>query len=154
MLGWIEICLLFAAGALLISGLAPLAEWRRNFDPIVPCSGGAALLAITALFPRPGNVRGQHLFAGATRAPHLMAEQFGIAWWILGACVVKSLLGLILGRTMFPDDNEPHARRLFADLASVLVYVVALVGIMETVFKQPISAVLATSSVLATGLCD
>jgi small-conductance mechanosensitive channel len=62
---------------------------------------------------------------------------------------VKSLLDLILRRTLFPDDNAPHARRLFADLASVLVYVVALVGIMDTVFKQPISTVLATSGVLA-----
>lgn len=144
MLGWIEICLLLAAGVLLICGLAPqLRTYRSLFW------GGAVLLAITALFPRPGNVLGQHLFAGAAGAPHLMAELFGIAWWILGAWVVKSLLDLILRRTMFPDDYEPHARRLFADLASVLVYVVALVGIMDTVFKQPISAVLATSGVLA-----
>jgi len=34
----------------------------------------------------------------------------------------------------------------------VLVYVVALVGIMDTVFKQSVSAVLATSGVLAVVL--
>jgi small-conductance mechanosensitive channel len=144
MLGWIETCLLLGAGVLLVCGLTPqLRSYRSLFW------GGGVLLAITALFPRPGNVLGQQLFAGASGAPHLMSELFGIAWWILGAWVVKSLLDLVLHRTIFPDDNEPHARRLFADLASVLVYVVALVGIMDTVFKQPISAVLATSGVLA-----
>jgi small-conductance mechanosensitive channel len=76
-------------------------------------------------------------------------ELFGIAWWLLGAWLVKSVFDLILRRTWFPDDNQPHARRLFADLASVLIYVVALVGIMDTVLKEPIPAVLATSGVLA-----
>jgi small-conductance mechanosensitive channel len=59
------------------------------------------------------------------------------------------VLDLILEKTIFPHDDQPHARRLFADLASALVYVIAFVGIIETVMKQPISAVLATSGVLA-----
>src|ERR1039457_4320886 len=106
-------------------------------------------MLITALFPRHGNLLGQYLFGGLSGAPRLPMELFGIAWWILGAWLVQGFLDLILRRTWFPDDNEPHARRLFADLASVFVYVVALVGIMDTVLKQPISAVLATSGVLA-----
>ena len=40
-------------------------------------------------------------------------------------------------------------RRLFADLASVLIYVLAVVGIVGTVFKEPVSTFLATSGVLA-----
>jgi len=55
----------------------------------------------------------------------------------------------VLSKTIFPHDNQPHARRLFADLASALIYVIAFFGIIETVLKQPISAVLATSGVLA-----
>ncbi len=42
-----------------------------------------------------------------------------------------------------------HARRLFADLASAFIYVVAFVGIMDTVLKEPVGALLATSGVLA-----
>ncbi len=38
---------------------------------------------------------------------------------------------------------------LFADLASVFVYIVALVGVMNTVLKQPLSGLLATSVALA-----
>ena len=79
----------------------------------------------------------------------LPAELFGVAWWILGAWLVKNMLDIVLSRTLFPDDDQPHSRRLFADLIFVVVYVVALIGITDTVFKQSISAVLATSGVLA-----
>jgi small-conductance mechanosensitive channel len=143
-LGWVEIGLLAAATVLLICGvLSSLRSYRALFW------GGSALMLITAAFPRQGNPLGQYLFVGAAGATRVPIELFGIAWWILGAWLVKSLLDLLLRRTIFPDDNEPHARRLFADLASGLIYVLAFVGIMDTVLKQPISAVLATSGVLA-----
>jgi len=74
---------------------------------------------------------------------------FGIAWWILGAWIVNGVLDLVMRRTLFPHDNQPHARRLFVDLASGLIYIVAFVGIMETVVKQPIGGVLATSGIMA-----
>jgi small-conductance mechanosensitive channel len=80
---------------------------------------------------------------------HLPSELFGIAWWILGAWLIRSLLTLVLRRTIFPNDYQPHARRLFADLASGMLYIVAFFGIMDTVLKQPISTFLATSGVLA-----
>jgi small-conductance mechanosensitive channel len=111
--------------------------------------GGGLLLIITALFPRPGNRVGQYLFAEAPAGIHLPIQLIGLAWWILGAWLLKSILELVLSKTIFPHDNQPHARRLFADLASALIYVIAFVGIIETVLKQPISAVLATSGVLA-----
>ena len=144
MIGWIEICLLFGVAVLFICGLTrPLRLYRALLW------GSSVLMLSTALFPRQGNWLGQHLFGGLSGAPHLPVELFGIAWWILGAWLVNGVLDLILRRTLFPIDNEPHARRLFADLASGLVYVVALVGIMQTVLKQPISTVLATSGVIA-----
>jgi small-conductance mechanosensitive channel len=142
--GWPEIVFFSAAAALLaIAAVPALRTYRALFI------GGAVLMLITALFPRPGNRLGQYLFASDGVSLRLPMELFGIAWWILGAWLVRSLFQLLLRHTLFPDDNEPHARRLFADLLSALIYVVAIVGIMETVLKQPISAVLATSGVLA-----
>jgi small-conductance mechanosensitive channel len=144
MYGWTEVSLLTAA--ILLAGCAllrGLKTWRSLLF------GSSILAFITALFPRPGNVLGQYLFGMAAGAPRLPTELFGIAWWLLGAWLVNGLLDVIFLRTLFPNDNEPHARRLFADLASVLIYVVALVGIMETVLKQPISAVLTTSGIVA-----
>ena len=135
MIDWIETGLAAATTMLLACAFTrPLRAYRSLF------LGGAALAAITMLFPRPGNRVGQFLFAPGSGSMHLPSELFGIAWWVLGAWLIRSLLTLILRRTIFPNDYQPHARRLFADLASGMLYIVAFVGIMDTVLKQPISA--------------
>jgi small-conductance mechanosensitive channel len=143
-LGGIEACLLGVAVALVMIGML---KRFRSYRSVLWGSGTLAL--ISALIPRPGNGIGQYLFGATQAGPRLPLELFGLSWWILGAWLVKSVLDLILEKTIFPHDDQPHARRLFADLASALVYVIAFVGIIETVLKQPISAVLATSGVLA-----
>lgn len=143
-LGVEESLFLAAAAALLLGAL--MRRWRAYRSLL---TGAGMLLLITALIPRPGNTLGAFLFSQKPVGIHLPLQFFGLAWWILGAWLVKSLLDLVLRRTIFPNDNQPHTRRLFADLASGLVYIIALVGIVETVLKQPISAVLATSGVLA-----
>jgi small-conductance mechanosensitive channel len=141
---WIDIGLFGVAAVLFVGAFVPrLRPYRSLF------LGGFVLVLSTALFRRRDNLLGKYLLSGSGEAVRLPAELFGIAWWILGAWLIRSLLTLVLRRTLFPNDNQPHARRLFADLASGLVYVVAFVGIMDTVLKQPISAVLATSGVLA-----
>jgi small-conductance mechanosensitive channel len=141
---WIEICLAAATATCLMGAFIPQIQAYRSL-----LLGGGALMAITMLFPRSGNRLGHFLFAQTSGSMHLPLELFGIAWWVLGAWLIRSLLALILRRTIFPNDYQPHARRLFADLASGMLYLVAFVGIMDTVLKQPISAFLATSGVLA-----
>jgi len=143
-LGAIEASLLGVAAALVMIGMLKAFRSYRSL-----LWGSAMLSLITALIPRPGNGIGQYLFTATQTGPHLPVQLFGLAWWILGAWLVKSVLDLILEKTIFPHDDQPHARRLFADLASALVYVIAFVGIIETVLKQPISAIVATSGVLA-----
>jgi small-conductance mechanosensitive channel len=144
MFGWVEIVLLSLAAALLVLRALPYVQQYRAL-----CTGGAALALITALFPRTGNPLGQFLFGPEAGGLHLPRELFGIIWWCLGAWLFSSLLGLLLRRTLFPDNDKPQARRLFADLASGLIYVLAFVGIVGTVFHQPVSAFLATSGVMA-----
>jgi small-conductance mechanosensitive channel len=144
MVGRVEIGLLVFSAGLFVCGWMPrFRSWRSLFW------GAGALALITAIFPRRDNPVGQYLFVGSQGIPRVPLQVFGIAWWILGAWLVNSLLELVLRRTVFPNDNEPHARRLFADLLSALIYVVAFVGIMDRVFNQPLSGVLATSGVLA-----
>jgi len=144
MFGWVEICLLSMATALLVLRVLP---HLKTYRPLF--AGGGALLLISALFPRTGNPIGQFLFGTGGSGPHLPLELFGVVWWLLGAWLLKSMLDLVLRRTLFPDNDEPHARRLFADLASGFIYVLAFVGIVGTVFNQPVSTFLATSGVLA-----
>ncbi len=52
-------------------------------------------------------------------------------------------------RTFLPDVDEPHAGRLFADFTSVLTYILAFVGIVGPVFRQPVSTFPATSGIIA-----
>ena len=144
MFGWIEVILWCAAvGLIAVSFIGKLRPYKSFLW------GSSLLLLITSLYPRRGNALGQYLFGATSTAPRFPSELFGIAWWVLGAWLLNSFLGLVLRRTLFPRDDEPHARRLFADLASGVIYLVALVGIIESVFRQPMSAVLATSGVLA-----
>jgi small-conductance mechanosensitive channel len=142
--GWFEIGLLSAAALLFLLRVLP---WMRAYKKLF--GGGCLLLLITALFPRTGNPLGQYLFGTTGAGLRLPQEVFGILWWVLGAWLFKSVFDIVLKRTFFPDNNEPHARRLFADLASGLIYVLAFVGMVGTVFKEPVSTLLATSGVLA-----
>jgi small-conductance mechanosensitive channel len=144
MLGWTEGALLVVAATLAGCGFVRRLRVYRSL-----LWGSAALATLTALYPRPHNGLALLLYGGASPAHSTQFELFGVAWWILGAWLIKGLLNLVLRRTIFPNDDQPHARRLFADLASGFVYVVAFVGIMDTVLKEPISTVLATSGVLA-----
>ena len=142
-----EICLLTTALLLLVLRFLPIFPVYR---PLF--GGGAALLMISAIFPRAVNSLGQYLFGTVAGGALLPRELFGVAWCILGAWLCKSLFDILLRCTFFPDNDEPHARRLFADLASGLIYVLAIVGIIGTVFNQPVSTFLATSGVLAVVL--
>ncbi len=144
MYGWIEIILLAISLGLFAAAIAPkLRAYRSLFG------GGAVLALLSAAFPRVNNPLGQFLFGASPGGAGLPVELFGFAWWILGAWLMKSLLDLFLLRTFFPNNDEPHARRLFADLASGLIYFLAFIGIIGTVFKQPVSTFLATSGVVA-----
>jgi hypothetical protein len=144
MFGWNEILLLLGVLALLALAL------MRSFRPYRSLLGvGCAFLLITALFPRPGNPIGTFLFGGVPGGWHPPLELFGIAWWALGAWLLKRLMDLVLRRTVFPNNDEPHARRLFADLAAALIYALAFVGMLDTVFRMQVSALLATSGVFA-----
>ena len=147
MFSWTEIFLLSAAVVLLVLRALP---YFRTYRPLI--GGGGVLLLITALFPRTGNPLGEFLFGASGSGPRLPREVFGVLWWVLGAWLFKSLLDLVLLRTIFPDNDQPQARRLFADLASGLIYLLAFVGILGTVSKEPISTFLATSGVVAVVL--
>lgn len=147
MFGWFELCLLAAAATLLVLRVLPsFSAYHRLFG------AGCVLMLITALFPRAGNPVGQFLFATTGAGLRLPLELFGILWWILGAWLFKNLLDLVLRRTFFPDNDQPHARRLYADLASGLIYVLAFFGIIGTVFHQPVSTFLTTSGIIAVVL--
>jgi hypothetical protein len=74
MFDWIEICLAAATAAFLVVAFVPQQTYRSLL------LGGAVLMAITMVFPPPGNRLGQLLFAQTSGSMHLPSELFGIAW--------------------------------------------------------------------------
>jgi len=132
-----------AAGLLIGAVLPRMRAYRFLFI------GGFLLFLSTAVYWAHRLLSGQAPPQTTGAIDELAAKLFGVAWWLLGAGLARRVLTLVLSRTLFPNDNLPHAWRLFADLASVLIYVIAFIGILYTVIKEPISAVLATSGVLA-----
>ena len=140
----VDLALFFLAAGLLICAFVPrLRAYRALF-----VGGFLLFLSVAVYFARPA-LLDQAARPAAGGADNLAAKIFGVAWWLLGAWLARRVLTLVLSRTLFPNDNLPHARRLFADLAAVLIYVIAFIGILYTVIKEPLSAVLATSGVLA-----
>jgi hypothetical protein len=75
MFDWIEICLAAATVTFLVSAFVTQLQTYRSLF-----LGGGVLMAITMLFPRPGNRLGQYLFAQTSGSMHLPSELFGIAW--------------------------------------------------------------------------
>jgi small-conductance mechanosensitive channel len=140
----VDLLLFSVAAGMLVGGLLPkLRAYRALFI------GGFLLFLSVAVYLARAAPWEHATLPAAGGGDNLAAKIFGVAWWLLGAWLARRVLTLVLSRTLFPNDNLPHARRLFADLASVLIYVIAFIGILYTVIKEPLSAVLATSGVLA-----
>jgi len=72
-----------------------------------------------------------------------------VAGWCLSAWLAPTLLSRASHRFLFPRDNEPRRRKILSDLASGLIYLAALFGILQFAFHQPVTGLLATSGIVA-----
>jgi small-conductance mechanosensitive channel len=72
-----------------------------------------------------------------------------VAWWCLLAWLAATLLSRVSHHYLFPRDNQPRRRQILSDLASALIYLGALFGILQFAFHQPLTGLLATSGIVA-----
>ncbi len=70
-------------------------------------------------------------------------------WWALAAWLASGVFRHLAHRLLFPRDDQPKRRKLLADLVSGLIYLVALFGILQYAWHQPLAGMLATSGVVA-----
>jgi small-conductance mechanosensitive channel len=67
-----------------------------------------------------------------------------VIWWLIGAKLVVSLTVLIRGR-----DPKSRETRLFSDLAAAVIYITAVLIILNSVLDLNVSGLLVTSGVIA-----
>jgi len=80
---------------------------------------------------------------------HALQIVLGVALWFGVALLGSAFLKFAMRRWVFPDETQPHTRKLFADLAAGLLYLIAGVGILDAIFGAPLSGLLATSGIVA-----
>jgi small-conductance mechanosensitive channel/CRP-like cAMP-binding protein len=98
--------------------------------------GGYLLMHGTTPLPR-----GSGLPAGLAGA---WLRGFAILWWLIAARLVVNL-------TLIARRRDPHAReaRLFSDLVAAIIYLTAILIVLNSVLELPINGLLATSGVVA-----
>ena len=69
--------------------------------------------------------------------------------WFAGALFGSAFLKFAMRRWLFPDETQPHARKLFADLLCGLLYLIAGIGMLNTAVGPSVSGMLATSGIVA-----
>jgi small-conductance mechanosensitive channel len=112
--------------------------------------GAAVLLFLTAVLSGHESVLRQAIdHQSADIFVVIIARTIGTIWWLVAAWLVTSLLEVALRRIVFPSAGQPRARKLFSDLFSALIYLLALFCIATFVFDQPLTGLIATSGVLA-----
>jgi small-conductance mechanosensitive channel len=75
-----------------------------------------------------------------------------ICWWLAGAMVCSAALHYVVNRWIFPAQDQPRARKLFADLSAGLIYLGAGIGILNILVGPSLPGMLATSGVAAVVL--
>lgn len=102
------------------------------------------LIAAGKLVPR-----NEHVIANMAR---VLDHAAAICWWVTGAILCSAALHYVVNRWIFPAQDQPRARKLFADLSAGLIYLVAGIGILNVIVGPSLPGMLATSGVAAVVL--
>lgn len=105
----------------------------------------AAVLALDGVLPLASG------FVPADGGMRLPVQVLGVLWWLALARLLVVLGDAVLGRLVFHGDR-PRARKLVADVVSVLVYFAAFCSIVAYVFETPVTGLIAGSGVIAVVL--
>jgi small-conductance mechanosensitive channel len=130
--------LLFAGTVLGLFALRPLSyHVRITIDTV-------CLLVISGLFIAQGV---SPVFPPLPTAPDgdaFWLRALGGAWWLLGARIIVAILWFTLQR-----NGRSREARLFFDLTSAVIYVTAVVIVLNSLLAVPVTGLLVTSGVLA-----
>ncbi|HEX7742104.1 MAG TPA: mechanosensitive ion channel domain-containing protein, partial [Sphingobium sp.] len=117
----------------------------RTHGLLIKVAGEAALLTIIGAFL---------VSQGSSPLPHLSSTPLGlegawlralaVIWWLIGARLVVNVTAMARGR-----DPRSRQARLFTDLIAAVIYITAVLIILNSVLNLNIAGVVATSGVIA-----
>jgi small-conductance mechanosensitive channel/CRP-like cAMP-binding protein len=128
---------------LIVAVVGPLAPWWR--DPrlrlvvSVACLG-ALTLTLSYLVGSPTDPR----FVADDKTVLLSEKLFVALWWLL---VARSAIAV--GQIAMRINHRHHSARLAADLAAAVIYLGAMIAILDLAFGVSVTGLIATSGIIA-----
>lgn len=117
---------------------------RRRAAPLRLGVALALMAAMTVLLDAGGASPLPHSSELPTGAEGFWIRALAVAWWLVGARFLVVLLMVVLG-----PDARSRETRLFLDLLTAAIYLVAGLVVLNSVLNLPVNGLLATSGVIA-----
>jgi small-conductance mechanosensitive channel/CRP-like cAMP-binding protein len=126
-----------------LAGAGPFAPWARKPLPRLAATL-ACLAALTlSLAYLVGSAIDPH-FTADDRMTTLSEELFVAVWWLL---VARSAIAA--GQIALRVEHRQHSSRLASDLAAAIVYLGAMIAILDLAFGVSVTGLIATSGIIA-----
>lgn len=139
---------LLATGATAAIFLTVFAIWFRDRGKNRVNLGLSAVLFLSCLYLSQPEILA--LFDRSTDSfTEPASNAIATLWWLAVAFLFNKLLNRFIWHGKLAWDGEPAVPRLLREIAAVLIYLTAGMIILRFVFNQPITAVAATSGVVA-----
>lgn len=139
---------LLATGATAAIFLTIFAIWFRDRGKNRVNLGLSAVLFLSCLYLSQPEILA--LFDRSTDSfTEPTSNAIATLWWLAVAFLFNKLLNRFIWHGKLAWDGEPAVPRLLREIAAVLIYLTAAMIILRFVFNQPITAVAATSGVVA-----
>jgi small-conductance mechanosensitive channel/CRP-like cAMP-binding protein len=128
---------------LVLAGAGPFMPWARRPLPRL----AAALACLAALTVSLAYLVGSAIdphFTASDKTTMLSEELFVAVWWLLVArCAIAA------GQIALRVEHRQHSSRLASDLAAAIVYLGAMIAILDLAFGVSVTGLIATSGIIA-----
>lgn len=122
--------------------------WFRNRDKNRVNLGLSAVVFLSCLYQSQPEILAL-LDRPTYKIEELVSNIIATLWWLAIAFLFNKSLNRFIWHGKLAWDGEPAVPRLLREIATVLIYLTAGMIILRFVFDQPITAVAATSGVVA-----
>ena len=128
---------------LILSGIGPFMPWAHRPLPRLAAALGCLAALTLSLGRLVGSAIDPH-FTSSDSTTILSEKLFVALWWLLVArCAIA------VGQIALRVDRQHHSSRLASDLAAAIVYLGAMIAILDLSFGVSVTGLIATSGIIA-----